>query len=322
MTQVRVTTGARLHFGLLAHKPETGRMFGGAGLMIESPGTTLIVGPHREDVVDGCKHQRDRVLELLSYYRERCPKDFCPPPCHVQIESAVPRHCGLGSGTQMALALARALAILAAEGEVDLQQLVDRVARGRRSALGIHGFQRGGFLIDAGKAHAVSLGCIIARHEFPAPWRLLLARPRSAEGIHGQQESAAFERLSRTPVEMTDTLCGILVRELAPAIVEEDFEQCSRAIFEFGETVGRYFSSVQSGVYAHDQMAQLVAELRIRGIEGVGQSSWGPTIFALCRDSQQADRLKMSFEDDPEWDDCTFHVAAPQNRGASIEVLE
>ena len=36
---------------------------------------------------------------------------------------------------------------------------------------------------------------------------------------------------------------------------------------------------------------ELVAWLRGRGVRGVGQSSWGPTIFALARDPDQAARI-------------------------------
>ncbi len=42
MTQLRIRTASRLHFGLLGWGPQAPRQFGGIGLMIEAPGIELL----------------------------------------------------------------------------------------------------------------------------------------------------------------------------------------------------------------------------------------------------------------------------------------
>ena len=44
MTQFRIRTASRLHFGLLGWGPQAARQFGGVGLMIEAPGIELVAG--------------------------------------------------------------------------------------------------------------------------------------------------------------------------------------------------------------------------------------------------------------------------------------
>ena len=55
MSAVTVSTGSRLHFGLLTHRPKSGREFGGVGVMLESPGWTIRVEPrtgHSDNTVN------------------------------------------------------------------------------------------------------------------------------------------------------------------------------------------------------------------------------------------------------------------------------
>ncbi|MCH8154005.1 MAG: hypothetical protein IH786_01860, partial [Proteobacteria bacterium] len=108
--EVVVTTGARLHFGLLSHRSAFGREFGGAGLMVDSPGFRVCIRPGGDRSVDAPAGCRKRASEFLR----KCLPDDCltssVPPFHVEITSEVPPHVGLGSGTQLALAIARARA--------------------------------------------------------------------------------------------------------------------------------------------------------------------------------------------------------------------
>ena len=41
------------------------------------------------------------------------------------------------------------------------------------------------------------------------------------------------------------------------------------------------FKPWQGGIYAHPRTAALVDLIRKRGVRGVGQSSWGPAVFAI-----------------------------------------
>lgn len=203
-------------------------------------------------------------------------------------------HAGLGSGTQTALALAAALARLAGEADIAAVELARRVGRGARSALGIHGFQRGGVLVEAGKRTPDEISPLVARLPFPAEWRWLLFTPPNAHGLSGYAERSAFARLGAMPAATTDRLCRLVLMDLLPSVVTADFDAASAAIHEFGRLNGEFFAPIQGGLFADPRMAQIADWLISQGCRGVGQSSWGPTLFALCPNHPTAESLQAS----------------------------
>jgi beta-RFAP synthase len=317
---VTIQTGARLHFGLLAHRPKTGRHFGGVGLMIDSPGIHLTATPAKQDEVHAPDFLQDRVRSLIASYREQTSERIQTVPCRLEVHRTIPAHQGLGSGTQLALAVGQALAILDGEPDVSALELARRIGRGKRSALGIHGFEQGGLLVDGGKRQLDDIGTLVSRHEFPSDWRIVLATPMRETGLSGAQERMAFEQLSGMPVAMTDRLCRIVLMDLLPALVEHDFHGVSESLYEYGQQVGAYFEPIQGGRFASRQMEQLAKILRDRGHLGVGQSSWGPTLFVLQESQAAATGLVRELQNDRNAQGCTFHIAAALNQGAKIQV--
>ncbi|NIQ97303.1 MAG: GHMP kinase, partial [Desulfuromonadales bacterium] len=65
------------------------------------------------------------------------------------VEEAIPEHVGLGSGTQLGLAVAAAMTRLHGL-ELDSSELLRRLDRGLRSGIGIGAFRMGGVLLDGG----------------------------------------------------------------------------------------------------------------------------------------------------------------------------
>ena len=63
-----------------------------------------------------------------------------------------------------------------------------------------------------------------------------------------------------------------------------------------------------------------VEALRKAGVSGVGQSSWGPTVFALQPDRAAASELVATLQKAPEFADCEFIVAAAENNAAEVTV--
>lgn len=332
--EVIITTGARLHFGLLANRPRAGRDFGGAGLMIEQPGLRLMargLGRGSDAAYGGARGDQhsqnglgktiqNRVEEFAARYRARCPADVLPPACRIEVLEGIPPHIGLGSGTQLGLAVARALACLAGDDSADAATLAQRVGRGKRSALGIHGFAQGGFLVESGKLQADQISPLVARTDFPSEWRLVLVTPPQVAGVSGTTELEAFAKLAPLPETVTERLCRILLMELLPAVVEHRFDACGDALYDFGYTVGEYFAPVQGGAFSNPRMKELVQVLRARGIRGVGQTSWGPTLFALCEQASLAESLRHDLEGDSNWGDCTVRVTKAKNLGAHVTV--
>lgn len=356
---VAISTGSRLHFGLLANGRASGRQFGGAGLMIDRPGFRIrasVCAPDSDGSTPppaGTPADRDvmicpgdletRLRGVVAAYRRNCSagvtmgrrgpirpmpdgtnetdgtNSVCcggtVPPLRIEVLDAIPAHAGLGSGTQLGMAIAQALSRLTGEGAVGAEELALRVGRGARSALGAHGFRHGGFLVDGGKLTPNQVSPLVARAEFPAGWRFVLVRPTDAAGLSGEAESSGFSQLSAMAKEMTERLCRILLMELLPAVIEAEFNQFGEALYEFGQTAGEYFAPVQGGTFAHPEMARLATRLRAEGIRGVAQTSWGPTLCVLCPDDGAASELGRDLAASEGY---SVEVARPLNRGAEV----
>ena len=345
MTNVSITTGARLHFGPLDVSAPAGGRFGGVGVMIDHPRTVIAATNAPVDLVRGDDSTTKRVMEFLQRIRKAIPDQY-RVPCEIDVKETIPAHYGFGSGTQLGLAVALAMSIVAKEPtpfleELDvvcganvssvhravapgkplaaaLEVLAHRVGRGLRSAIGLHGFQQGGFLVDGGRPESNKLGTLVTRVEFPSDWRFVLASPKQAIGLSGDAEQSAFARQKAMPRHLTGELCRIVLMEWLPSVIEADFARCGDSMFEYGKAVGEFFSPTQGGVFAHPRMAEWAEKVRQRGIRGVAQTSWGPTLAALCSSDAMARQLHSDFTKDSAWNDCSFHVVSPLNRGAAI----
>jgi beta-ribofuranosylaminobenzene 5'-phosphate synthase len=292
----RVTTASRLHFGLFRvappAQPETpgNRRFGGVGLMVDAPGLSLTVHPAVSWSAEG--PHAERALVFAQRFVETLPAAVSSPQ-RLVVERAPPAHAGLGTGTQLGLAVARALAIAAGRPDLDAPELARRVGRGERSALGVHGFALGGFLVEAGKCGSEAVAPLVARMEIPDSWRLVLALPPGPPGFHGLAERQAFQQLAdRGQSEsQTDAQCRLVLLNLLPAVAERDLTDFGEALHEFNARAGESFAAIQGGRYASPRVAELVSFLRREGIRGVGQSSWGPAVFAVTVDEEHANSL-------------------------------
>jgi beta-RFAP synthase len=187
-------------------------------------------------------------------------------------------HAGFGTGTQLALAVAAA--VLGVEAS-QASRLGELTGRGARSAIGVHGFAQGGWLVDGGKQQADGLGCLVARVDFPELWPILLWIPHDTPGLCGEAERDAFRTLEGTPPAVTDRLASLVLRGLLPAIIEHDYDSFSAALAEYGEAVGQQFRTLQGGVLRSPSARTVASWLAARGVHAVAQTSWGPTIAAV-----------------------------------------
>lgn len=320
-TSVTVTTGARLHFGPLAAAGSTGGKFGGVGMMVSSPRYVVSARVAAEDVCLGDEIACRRAAEFVRRVRETTAcGPLLPPPVRIEFLETIPSHAGLGSGTQLGLAVARVLSELAGERSVPGETLARRAGRGLRSAIGLHGFASGGFLVDGGRSGSGQLGTLVSRIEFPSHWRLILVAPRQSAGLSGAAEQSAFASQPPMPQPLTAELCRIALMEWMPGLIEADFARVSGAMYEFGQHVGRFFEPVQGGVFAQPLMGRLADEVRRRGFGGVAQTSWGPTICVLCEEESSARELITDLTGDGRWDECEFRLTEPLNRGAEVVI--
>lgn len=278
-----VSAGSRLHFGLIhVGGDDAARRFGGVGLMVEEPALSLRAEPAAAWSAEG-----PLAARALAFARRFSTSvaDKPRPPRRLVIESAAPEHLGLGSGTQLALATAAALA--SSWGlSLPAAELAGRAGRGERSALGTHGFAHGGLLVEAGKRRDGELSPLVARYDFPACWPVVVILPDSPAGLHGGAERGAFQGLA-TPPATRDALCRLVLLGLLPALLEGDVAAFGEAVHELNARAGEVFAAAQGGTYA-PAAAAWVAYLRRLGVAGCGQSSWGPGVFAVAGDEEQA----------------------------------
>jgi beta-RFAP synthase len=291
------------------------RRFGGVGLMVEAPGVCVAVEPADTWSAEGPLARR--ALEFARLFARTLPPDVARPQ-RVVVEHSSSDHTGLGTGTQLGLAVARALAVACGQSELDALELARRIGRGRRSALGIHGFAHGGFLVEGGQGNSPSIAPLVARLEFPQQWRLVLVLPPWGRGLHGNKEAEIFQMLKCQPREATDALCGLVLLGMLPALRERDLPAFGESLFEFNTRVGKAFAPFQGGCYGSPRTEEIVQFVRRQGVKGVAQSSWGPTVSAVVADSDRAmdlaRRLRQHFQLEP---DEVLRVRAA-NRGATV----
>jgi beta-ribofuranosylaminobenzene 5'-phosphate synthase len=286
---VRVTAHARLHFGFLdLTEGEGGRRFGGLGMALESPRLVLRVEKAAGLQVEG--PQAPRVEAVAA----RVHRDLeLKPQERIVVEEAIPEHVGLGSGTQLALAIATGIARLRGL-DSPLARLCGLTGRARRSGVGFHLFQHGGFVVEGGHARGGVAGAdvppLLARHELPADWRVVVAVPAATRTISGEREEEAFRRLAPAREPTADRIARAVLTRLLPALAERDLAAFGAALAETQELVGACFAAVQEGLF-HPGGEPLVRRLKEAGACGVGQSSWGPAIYAFAPDTREEERI-------------------------------
>lgn len=316
---IEVSAPSRLHFGMLSFGQSRERQYGGVGAMIDTPGLKLRISPAERFGVSGPLAQRARAFAQQACSALDLP---CEPSCHVEILVAPPEHVGLGTGTQLGLSVAAGLNAFLEREPLEPVVLARMVSRGERSAIGTYGFSRGGLLVESGKREGDLLSPLVARVELPAEWRFLLAYLAEGSGLSGVAEQAAFRELPPVPTAVTATLCREILLSLLPSAVEAHFEEFSASVYRYGHMAGLSFAPNQGGPFASERIAGLVSTIRELGVQGVGQSSWGPVVFALLPDQPAAERLEEILRENPRFADADFFLAAPANQGARIEAID
>jgi beta-RFAP synthase len=185
------------------------------------------------------------------------------------------------------LALSAAISRLCGR-EAESAELALWTGRGQRSGIGIGAFAHGGFIVDGGRGSQTRVPPVLARADFPEKWRVLIVLDAQVRGLNGGDEHAAFDQLAVMSPQSSAHLSRLLLMQILPAIMESQFEAFAEGIGEVQETVGRYFAGFQRGLYSSQRVAAVMDLLKANGAAGVGQSSWGPTGFALAESADEA----------------------------------
>lgn len=304
---------ARLHLGFLDLDGSLGRRFGSIGLPLDGPGTRLTIAAAPQTAITGAQHERaGRYLEAMQQ-RLRLAA-----PVRLAIEETVPPHAGLGSGTQLALAVAAGLRTLFG---LPLEPAADalHLGRGRRSGVGVALFAAGGLVTDGGRSAGSGVAPVVSRIPFPDAWHVLLVRDPARQGLSGAAESAAFTRLPPFRAGDAAALCRLALMQVLPAAADADFAGFTAGIAELQRRLGDHYAPVQGGArFASPTVERLLEGLRPHGAAGIGQSSWGPTGFAFAPSAEAAARLLGAARARPEAETLDIRVCRALNRGAEI----
>ncbi len=293
-----VSVGARLHFGFQNLSLARDRLYGGVGVALEEPRATVVAEPADDVVAED---------PLLRGYAGRALEVLEVPGVDLSLEARLPRHVGLGSGTQLALATLAATA-RAYDLEPRVRERAPALGRGGRSGVGVATFEAGGFVVDAGHPTGRfttdrpadgdwTVPAVVARHALPEEWRFLVVLPDATPGRSGDEEDASIRTVvERADPAVGDEIVGTLTRKLLPAAAEGRLEAFGDAVCEIGRKNGAWYADAQGGVY-RPPAGQLVDILEGAAVlSGVGQSSWGPAVYGVT-DAAHAGEARTAARD-------------------------
>ena len=328
-----ISAPSRLHFGLFSIGDVVARKYGGVGLIIQSPRTRVTISQADTFSISGPSASAAEKA-LKSWFKHQTLSDKFPfksvseLPIELTIETVPPRHSGFGTGTQLALCSAMAATQffdLAIPGPMELAA---SVSRGARSGIGSHGFYNGGFLVDRGKdrdavneasieGSSVPLAPLDFQSEFPTQWPIVTLILKDESGLSGRLEVDAFNNLPATSKFDREQMIDLVRNQMIPGVTQVDYELFAGGIFEYGRRSGMMYEPIQNGPYNGQRIEKLVNQIREFGIPAVGQSSWGPCVFAITRDDKTAADL-VSFVESEYSDQCETEITFADNSGAEV----
>lgn len=306
---VQIETGARLHFGLVDTSPP----FGGCGVMIDGFGAVVKACSASSFAVEGLDSMRvTAIARRLSDAMDWTDL----PRCQVQVIERPLAHSGLGSGTQLSLATAEAMC-RCLQLNVPDDVLASQIAkRGLRSAVGIHGYFSGGLIVEGSSGDVLPTPINACRHhlELPSEWRVVVMLPRrTSEVICGDNEVQQFDQLRAGSTKVNHHLHQLLNEQLMPAARDGIFNVFADTVQQYNRLSGELFEAVQGGSYNGAVVQDLVDQAIERGGRGIGQSSWGPAVFAWFENEDSAESFVDRMANEP----ADFTITSVRNHGRS-----
>ncbi len=219
----RVSAPGRLHLGFLDPSGSLGRPFGSLGVVIDGFETVVeIRSAARDEWLAGTPAgaaELERAAAHVQRLREHSGRH---QPLALRLHDVLPAHSGFGSGTQLALAVGRAFARW--QGlEVATPTLAQWLGRGRRSGVGIAGFDAGGLLLDGGPGVRGEPAALLARIALPAAWRLIVVEDAQRQGLSGAAERDAIAQLPAFAQSQAAQVCHEVLMRVLPGAAGDDF---------------------------------------------------------------------------------------------------
>ncbi|MBS0614827.1 MAG: beta-ribofuranosylaminobenzene 5'-phosphate synthase [Proteobacteria bacterium] len=301
---LRIRTTSRLSFGLIDMNGEIGRIEGGLGLALENPCVELRARRAPTLSMSGATEVLASIQRKVEKVSAALHERYDIGGVELFIEQTIPDHVGLGSGTQLALAIAQALNLLY-DLKLTTYQLSRLAQRGGTSGIGCASFDLGGFLCDGGHRFGGPGGKpgfapssasadfapppILFHSALPASWNVILAIPDAGRRTHGEEECELFRTRSPIPGPEAAQAARLALLKVLPAVKEEDLESFSSGLEAMQKLGWKRMQLERQNEVVHATLA----EMHRLGLRGVGMSSWGPTLYGFSDAGVQSDQATV-----------------------------
>ena len=310
---IQVISPARLHFGFLEiNNNQQDNSFGGIGLSIDKFHTKIKVVRNLKTKVKG--ECLDKASFFLNVF---CRKRKIKPNFFLNVEKSSPQHIGLGSGTQLALSIGKAISDLS-NLNLEIEKIAKILNRSDRSNVGLINFKHGGFLIDLKIKNKFFTN--IDKVFFPEEWKIILIKD-SKQGLHSKNERDAFKKIKNFSKINNIRSIDLVLSKIYPSLIENNFNEFSKAITKLQNIMGDYFNVLQGGVFSSPTVSSVLRFLEKENVLGYGQTSWGPTGFSFFSNIKKAEQMKTTLK--KRFSSCNnleFIICSGKNSGADIQL--
>lgn len=326
-----IQTPSRLHITLIDLNGSIGRIDGGVGLTIQKP--SLVLQTETLDKGILINFENKNINEnLKSEYIEKIENSAKKMMEFMKIDSGFkfrvletyPAHSGLGSGTQISLAVGKIILKLN-DMDMTAPEIAKIVGRGGTSGIGVRAFDHGGFIVDGGhridekpdflpsSASSALPAPLITKYDFPNDWNIILAIPDVPAGASGPKEVSIFQKYCPIPLKEVQKLSHILLMKMMPAVIEADLDSFGDSINQI-QTTG--FKKIELELQ-HSLIHNLIENMGSAGAAGVGMSSFGPTVYAITDNGSK--EISKAAQDAMKEVGGKVIITKAQNNGAIIK---
>jgi beta-ribofuranosylaminobenzene 5'-phosphate synthase len=331
--KIRIITPSRLHFSLIDLNGQIGRIDGGLGVALNQP--NIIIEAQRDnlknnlEIVNSPGYSTEDLNELMKNILESLNLEN---GVSLKIDSAIPAHIGLGSKTQLSLAISKALCLLN-NLEKTPYELACITSLAGTSRIGLSAFEQGGFIIDGGhsfgkgkeketylpsSASKAPPAPILYSDTIPDDWYFVIIVPKIKRGAHGSEEINIFQDYCPIPMSDVKTISHIILMKILPALKERRIDSFGHGIYEL-QHLG--FKKVE--IELQDEIISNLIEFCVKnGAYGSGMSSFGPTTYALIEGLSKAQQLKQKIQTFLQNEcEADIFITNVNNKGAQIEII-
>jgi beta-ribofuranosylaminobenzene 5'-phosphate synthase len=336
--QVTVKTPSRLHCTLIDLHGGLGRVDGGIGVALEDP--KLMLRAHLSDEPSNVRGiNKDLFQKFVNQFLKNSievlaiePPGFEVLGAQINVLETIPSHMGLGSRTQLSLALGVALTRLL-ELDCSIQTIARVMGRGGTSGVGVAAFEQGGFILDVG--HSFGPGRqktsfvpsrianappapVLAHQAMPPDWLFVVTLPAIGKGAYGSREVEIFRKYCPIPKKEVEKLSRLILMQLMPALIEKDIQTFGAALTAL-QQIG--FKKVEINLQ-RKIITDLMEVALSSGAAGGGMSSFGPATYALVTGREEAEdvarAMRRTLQDEKVAGQ--VFISRPNNVGALVEV--